>query len=271
MALAAPGGAQTPQPQAPDSAIAAFADAYLLPDLFRIMADEGMEYGASVREDFGINVSADSWTQTVRALYDADAMEAEFLSHFADALAGRADVLSDALDFAQSDLGARVLHLEISARDALLDPNVDAAAREALADMREAGHPRLDLIGARITVNDLIDLNVAVSLNTAFAFYNGMMAAHRPDFAQTPQELLAQLWDQEPVIRADTTEWIYAYFVLSYQPLSDADLAAYTDFSASDSGVVLNNAMFTAFGATFDGISDALGRAAGTALQSTDL
>ncbi|SDW42323.1 hypothetical protein [Roseicitreum antarcticum] len=274
LGLATPGWAQMSQSdaQAPQTAdMAAFADAYLLPDLFRIMAAEGMEYAASVRTDFGIDVSTESWTQTVSALYDPQAMEAEFLAHFADAMAGQADALSDALAFADSDLGARVLRLEISARDALLDPDVDTAAREALTDMRDAGHPRLALIDERIAVNDLIDLNVAVSLNTAYAFYNGMLMAGSPDFAQNPQDLLAQLWTQEPLIREDTTDWIHAYFVLAYQPLRDAELAAYTNFSASDSGVVLNNAMFAAFGATFDGISDALGRAAGAALQSTDL
>lgn len=264
-----PGSAQNTEPSAP--AVDAFAGAFLLPDLFRIMAAEGIDYAQTVRVDFGIDISAESWTQTISAIYDPEQMQATFLTHFAEQMTARDDVLTDALAFAESDLGARVLRLEISARDALLDPDMDEAAREALEDMRAVENPRLDLIAERIEVNDLIDLNVAISLNTAYAFFNAMTQADSPGVAIPGQDLLAQLWAQEPIIRADTTEWIYSYFVLSYQPLSDAELSAYIDFSASPNGIALNNAMFAAFERTFDHLSAALGQAAGTALQSTDL
>lgn len=264
-----PGTAQnTP---APAPSIAAFSDAFLLPELFRIMADEGIDYAQTVRVDFGIDVAADNWTQTVSAIYDPALMQEMFVTQFTEQMAGRDDVVADALDFAASDVGTRVLRLEISARDAMLDPDLDEAARDSLEDMRAAEHPRLDLIAERIEVNDLIDLNVAISLNTAFTFFNALGQEDDQGLVAPAQDLLAQLWTQEPMIRADTTEWIYSYFVLAYQPLSDADLQTYIDFSASDNGVALNNAMFAAFEYTFDHLSRALGNAAGTALQSTDL
>lgn len=264
-----PGSAQNSAPLSP--AVDAFADAFLLPDLFRIMAAEGIDYAQTVRVDFGIDISADSWAQTISAIYRPEQMQATFMAHFAEQMTGRDDVITDALAFAASDVGARVLRLEISARDALLDPDMDDAARDALEDMRAVENPRLDLIAERIAVNDLIDLNVAISLNTAFAFFDAMAQAETNNTPAPEQDLLAQLWAQEPSIRADTTEWIYSYFVLAYQPLSDADLTAYIDFSASPNGIALNNAMFAAFERTFDQLSMALGQAAGTALQSTDL
>ena len=52
-------------------------------------------------------------------------------------------------------------------------------------------------------------------------------------------------------IRQNTTEWVYSFLLLAYEPLEDADLETYIAFSETGAGQDLNAAMFAAF----DGMS----------------
>jgi hypothetical protein len=91
-----------------------------------------------------------------------------------------------------------------------------------------------------------------------------------PDGA-TEDQLLSDLWAQEPGIRADTVEWIYTFLLLAYSPASDADLEAYIAFSETQSGRQVNHGLFTAFDQVFVAISHALGLAAARQMQTEQL
>ena len=80
--------------------------------------------------------------------------------------------------------------------------------------------------------------------------------------------MLAEVWGQEPAIRADTVQWLLAYQTLAYEDLSDADLQAYIDLSRSDAGQAINASLFAAFDTVFNAISHDLGRAAAGASPS---
>ena len=71
--------------------------------------------------------------------------------------------------------------------------------------------------------------------------------------------ILEEVWSGEPQVRADTESWLMGFLALSYQDLTDDELDAYIDFSASDPGHVLNVAIVRAFDEVFDDISHALG------------
>jgi hypothetical protein len=54
---------------------------------------------------------------------------------------------------------------------------------------------------------------------------------------EIPEELmLSEVWGQEPELRRDTIEWLYSFQLSAYSGLSDADIEAYTAFSATDAG-----------------------------------
>jgi hypothetical protein len=67
------------------------------------------------------------------------------------------------------------------------------------------------------------------------------------------------------------SEWIHAYLMLAYAPLTGDELASYISFSESPSGRALNTALFAGFEDLYRDISADLGRAAGRALNASDL
>ena len=253
----------------------ALSRAFLLPELFEIMAEEGRR---SAVADGAIPFQGRAlaeFERKVAAIYDPDAMRMAFEDRLNAELASQPDVREDALEFAGTDLGARVLRLEISARAALLDDEIDQISRITLEEARDAdaGTPRaarLEMVRARIDANDLVDLNVSLGLNTSLAYYRGLLAEQA---AQTlgADELLSLVWSQEDILRADVEDWIEAYFLLAYQPLTDADLQAYIDYLSTPPALSFNLVMFTAFDQVFSDLSVALGRVMGRGMLAEEL
>lgn len=251
------------------------SELYLFDELFPIMAAEGI---ASSGDEMATPLDpADlgSWRQTLATIYNATAMEAAFSDALDRALENRAEVARDAAEFAQTELGARVLQLEVTARAALLDDAIDDMARQVLDEARTAPESselaqRLAMIRERVDVNNLVELNVSLGLNTSYAYYTGMLSETDVP-GLSPQDVLSLVWAQEEDIRADVIDWIESYFLLAYQPLSDDDLRAYIDWSASPLGDAFNQAMFSAFDAVFVDISGRVGAALGRALSGQAL
>lgn len=244
--------------------------AYLLPELFEIMASEGRN---SVLADGAIPLQGRAladFERDVARIYDHDTMHDAFLATLTADLDSAPDVVQDALEFAQTDLGKRVLRLEISAREALLDDEVDQIARMTLEEARTDPAQRLEMIRARVDANDLIELNVSLGLNTSYAYYQGMLSENAVNGLDSEQ-LLFLVWAQEPEIRADIEDWIESYFMMAYQPLSDDELQAYIDYVSQPLAQAFNRAMFRAFDALFTDISIAVGRALGRRLNVEDL
>jgi hypothetical protein len=174
-------------------------------------------------------------------------------------------------EFFASDLGTRVLGLEIEARRAFLDEAAEDAARVA-ADRRLSGRePRADQIERFIEVGDLLEMNVAGALSGNLAFMSGMNETGINGVKLPQDEVMEQVWGQEAQLRIDTESWLHAYLGLAYAPLTDAELDAYIAFWETPAGQRLNVALFTAFDATFRGVSEGLGRAAGQAMLGSDI
>lgn len=249
------------------------ADAYLLPELFDIMAQEGRQ-ASRTDPDLPQDPAAQAqWSRTIARIYDAARMEAEFTEALEDRLAP--EVREKALDFAQSDLGRRILQLEVSARLALLADEVDSAAQDTLLRARRAPQDsdqaiRLALVRDRIAANDLIELNVSLGLNTSLAYYRGM-AEEGWMAGMAGADLLALVWAQEEAIRNDIVTWAESYFLMAYQPLSPEEMAEYIDHARSPEGDAFNRAMFRAFDDVFVDISRQVGAALARQLQQDTL
>lgn len=251
------------------------SQAYLLPDLFEIMAEEGRH---SALEDGSATLQGRALAElnrAIEAIYDPARMHDAFVAVLTAELEAAPDVVEDALEFARSPLGQEILQLEISARRALLDDEVDEIARLALAEARGPRAPaaksaRLEMVRARVDANDLVELNVSLGLNSSLAYYSGLMSGNAPN-AVGPEDLLQMVWMQEPAIRAEIEDWVESYFLLSYQPLSDEDLQAYIDYVSTPLAQSFNRAMFRAFDVVFSDISLAVGTVMGRGLMSEEL
>lgn len=249
------------------------SDAYLLPDLFGIMAEEGREAALNDPAVQPGSAGRTGWESAINRIYDVERMHDDFVSALNAALTP--EIRADALRFAQSALGRRVLQLEVSARRALLSEEIDDSARQALNTARAApaGSPRADALARvreRIAVNDLIELNVSLGLNTSLAYYTGMVEAGWMA-GMAGADLLTLVWAQEQAIRDDVTDWAESYFLLAYQPLSTEEMQTYIDYVASPKGDAFNRAMFQAFDAVFVDISRRVGAAMAAHMQQDTL
>ncbi|QYK40325.1 MAG: DUF2059 domain-containing protein [Paracoccaceae bacterium] len=240
-------------------------------DFLAVMRDEGLAYGSELEDELFPGRGGADWTGAVQAIYDPPTMLARFEAAMAAEIGGDADTLAAARAFFGTDRGRRILTLEIEARRALLDEAVEEAARIEVEDMTARGDARLDLLRRFAEANDLIEANVQGALNANLSFYRGMAAAGAMGQGVSEEEMLADVWGQEPEIRAETEAWLFPYLALAYGPVSDADLEGYVAFSMSPQGQKLNHALFAAFDAVFGQVSYDLGRAAALQLMGQDI
>jgi hypothetical protein len=243
-----------------------------IPEMIAVMQDEGIAYGDELEEQLFPGAGGARWDEAVARVYDEPALLERFQSAFAARLAADPQAMDQIVGFFGTDRGQQILILEIEARRALLDEAVEEAAAVSVDDMRARDDPRLALLERFATANDLIEQNVSGALNANFAFYQGMSDGGAFDGAKmTEADMLAEVWAQEPDIRAETESWLYPFLALAYKPLSDADVEAYLAFSESEAGRAMNAAMFAAFDEVFREISRDLGRAAAEMLSGRDI
>lgn len=260
---------------APQGAAAQTADvdalyeALALDEIVEIMREEGMAYGAQIGADmFGGTPPAD-WDAIVSRIYDTERMESEVRAALETATAGMD--LGPVVDFFTTEPGAGFIDLEVSARRAMLDEEVEQMAKEAAAVAMADQTPLFSQVERFVAANDLVETNVVGALNSTYAFYLGLMDGGGFPADMTESDMLADVWSQEPSIRANTEEWVYSFLVMAYGPAAPEDLEAYIAFSESEAGRAANRVVFGAFDGMFEGISLALGRAASRFMATQEL
>lgn len=240
-------------------------------DVIDVMRLEGLSYGTEMESDLFPGQGGSSWTTVVELIYDGPTMQARFQDAFAKQLAGHEKDVPAIQRFFGAELGQRILTLEVEARRSLMDPAVEDAAKARVEAMMAETAPRLAALETFSETNDLIEMNVMGALNSNLAFFQGMAEVGTIDQDMSQQDMLMDVWGQEPDIRAETESWVYPYLALAYGPLTDAELEAYIDFSKTGPGQVLNAALFAAFDTIFNAISRDLGRAAAKQMMGEDI
>ena len=238
-------------------------------EVLGIMSAEGLAAAPDLEAEFFPGKGGSAWMATTASIYSTERMIARFEAAAPiDRLTPEFRATLSA--FFDSALGRRIAEGEIAARRAFLDRAVEEAATE-LAQRRAAeGHPRVAQLTRFIAVNDLVERNVSGALNSNFAFYRalsdgGAFAAPIPE-----EMMLAEVWAQEPEIRAETLDWLFAYQMLAYEDLSDAEMDAYIALSESPAGQAVNAILFSGFDGLFEAISNDLGRAAAGFIAGED-
>ena len=272
LALALPATAETPAtPPATSATISQLGTVMRLDELFDVLREEGVAYGAELEADMFPSGGGPGWASSVSEIYDLPLMRARFNQALRAGLASDPQALAEIVDFFSSDLGNRILGLEIEARRAFLDDAAEDAARVA-ADKRRAGRdPRARQLDRFIEVSDLLEMNVAGALSGNLAFLTGMNETGVNGVTLPEAEVMEQVWGQEAQIRDDSQSWLHAYLGLAYAPLTDAELDAYIAFWETPAGERLNAALFSAFDEVFSRVSLELGRAAGQAMLGQDI
>ena len=237
-------------------------------EVIEVLRDEGLTYGETLDRDMLGGSGGALWSDQVARVYAADRMEDMVQIALLNGM--NEDQIDRSLAFFDTPRGQRILSLETSARRAMVDPEVEQMAFDAYgARAGDGDDRRLAQITRLIEVNDLIERNVAGTLNSNYYFLRGL--AEGGGSEQSDSQMTADTWAQEDDIRADTREWIYGFMLLAYDPLSDADLEAYIAYSGTPAGQALNAALFDGFDAMYLVISRDLGRLVAEAMRSSDL
>jgi hypothetical protein len=244
-------------------------EALRLYDILGIMATEGVEAAMTLEADLFPDKGGAPWAAEANRIHGADRM----VTLFEDAFP--VDMMTDAqvdqvTAFFTADPGASIAAAEVVGRRAFLDPGTEELANSAFHEAIAEEDPRIDLLTDFIEANDLVERNVSGALNSNFAFYRGLSDGGAFD-VEIPEELmLTEVWGQEPEVRRDTIEWLYSFQLSAYSGLSDADIEAYTAFSATEAGIALNAALFSAFDTVFNQLSYELGTAAAGFIAGED-
>lgn len=271
LSFAAPSRAYTEEMFSPDPDVLALSRALLIPESMEILREEGLANGADLGREMPRGGQGSLWQHALRSAYDPSRMLVLFDRAFATALDGDPQTVRAATAFFTAEPARRALMLELSARRALLDDDVEAAAAQAYGQVARENPDRQALIDRFVAANDLIELNVAGALNANLAFLRGVAEVSGDALGMTEADMLAQVGEAEAATRAEMIGWLLPFLVLAYQPMTDADLASYIAFSETREGRRLNAAMFAAFDAMFADISRDLGRAYGRSMQGDDI
>ena len=243
--------------------IAVLIDEMGLDEIIAIMREEGLSYGRELGADLLSGGGGATWRQMVDRIYDTDVMAGLVVETFTESF-GEADP-APLIDFFRSESGRQIVTLEIAARRAFMDAQVEEAAREEyrrVAPDLAADSPRdidahLAAIDSYIQTNDLVGYNVMGAMNANMLFYRGLIEGGAFEMSET--DLLADVWSQEEETQAETREWIYAFLMLAYEPLDATQINSYVDLSRTPSGRALNRALFAAFDRMYGTMSQALG------------
>ena len=251
--------------------VSAVTDMMMMADIMSVMRDEGLEYGKTLATEMFPDKGGAQWDAVVALIYDPATMRSRFDAALMESFAGADSELDQIEAFFGSDRGQTILRLEIEARRALMDDDVEDAAKLAWQDMSAEGGARVDRLTRFAEANDLIESNVMGAMNANLAFYRGMSESGVFPQEMTEDQMLSDVWGQEPAVRVETTDWLFPFLSLAYQPLSDEDLDAYVAFSETEAGQKLNAALFAAYDVVFTQISYDLGRAAASQMQGEDI
>lgn len=272
LSLGLPVTAQTTSDTTASSvSIAQLGEVMQLDELFEVLREEGISYGAELEADMFPAGGGPGWARAISDIYDIPVLRARFNRALREGLAPDPEALAAIIDFFSSDLGARILTLEIEARRAFLDDAAEDAARVAADKLRAGREPRARQIDRFIEAADLLEMNVAGALSGNLAFMSGMNETGINGVKLPQEEVMEQVWGQEAQIRNDTESWLQAYLGLAHSPLTEAELEAYIAFWETPAGQRLNAVLFTAFDQVFNGVSRDLGRAAGQAMLGQDI
>lgn len=237
--------------------------------LFGILQREGEAYGDDLAREMLQGGASTGWRAEVAAIHAPERLLPEYRRVFDAALAASDQAAIER--WLAADLGRRMVALELSAREAMLDPGKEEAAIAAAEAADAKGDKRLAAVRRLIAASDLIETNVAGGLNANLTFYRAMNEGGAFPYAVSEAEMLADVAADEESIREEVTAWIEGYLYTAYAPLSMSELEACADFAASPPGKALLAAQFAGFDVVYERTSHDLGAALARQLTSSEL
>lgn len=251
---------------AADSAAERLAQALRLGEVVQVLSAEGVEHAAALDAEMLGDSGGAYFTDQAAALFDPDRMQADLTQVLAQEMSPE-DLNASAAYF-ESPTGRRIIALELSARAAFSDPDVEAVAVDHYHAL-PPGDPVRGLVRDYVEANDLVARNVDGMQASDYSFYRGLVAggAYDPDH----EAYLALLLNERDALYLETDEWAMSFHLLAYDPLTEAEHRENLAYSLSPAGKAFNTAMFAAFDQVYEDIFFQLGLLVAGSMQATDL
>ena len=249
-----------------DARVSVLMDALRIPELVSALRAEGLSDAQSLNETMLNGQGGAFWQGQVSQLYAAGPIEDGFFNALKHGMDDAA--LDAAVAFFDSVPGQEIVKLEIAARGAMMETGVEEAAAEAYAALPQDDEYARQ-IAAFVAANDLLELNVALTMSASYQFSRGLADGGLLDMNE--EQILAQVWASEPSLRQEAESWLFGYFFLAQQSLPIEDLQAYVAFAESAAGAELNVALFAGYEAVFTDIAYGLGRAVALNAAGNDI
>lgn len=243
-----------------DAVSARLLEAIQMPRLLAQLATEAEASAGDLDEDFLQGQGGDLVLTTARRL-NAPSRVQPILEAEITRLMSRDHRLA-VTSFFESELGQRIVDLEIAARIAIDDEALFEAVQGRVADTGVR-----PLIAEIIETSDLVERNVADGIAILEQFYRGRQAGGMTDL--TGPEIGGFLGELEEGIRIETQSWLDGFMTLAYSPVEDADLQIYADFWKTEAGKAFDEALFAAFRKSMSDNSFAMGQLIGR-IQASD-
>jgi hypothetical protein len=242
-------------------------DVLKIRELSAILHEEGLAFGATLNSEWLEDQGGPAWAGQVTRIYDPEKISEGIRAGLEPDLTG--EVLEDAIAFFASDLGSEIITLENSARAAMSDSAIEEQARARFVELQGGTDARLLQINRMIDAGDLINRNVTSALNFNYNFLRALVDG---DFyVMSDDEILTDVMAERDEIAADTLNWLGAFMILAYSPLTLEELTLYADFSTTEAGKSLNSGFFAGFDPLYEDISYALGRAVALNMSAEEL
>ncbi len=251
---------------ATEASVSRLNDALRLDEVVAILRGEGIEYGQILNEDMLDGAGGSYFTDQLAVIYDAGTMTRRITQAMERHLSPGA--LAESVAFFESETGQRIIRLEISARIAIADEDVERMAVERFTTL-PGDDPQRRLIRDYVEANDLIRRNVDSTQASDFSFYRGLVDGKAVD--RDDEGYLAAMLEERDELMADTEEWAMSFHLMAYHPLSVDEQQANIDFSRSAAGQEFNDALFAGFDGLYEDIFYQLGRLVARSMVATDL
>ncbi len=235
--------------------------------MIALMRQEGLNYAVELGDEMLPGGYSQGWGETVARVYNTEAMELSVRRGFAK---GMENIdLAPLERFFYTPRGKRIVQLELSAREAMMDSAIEAEAKEQARAYERANDDAFVLVDEFVAAGDLLESNVVGALNSNIQFYHGLVDGGAFELSET--DIVDDVWSQEEETRIETRDWLYGFLIMAYSPLEPGTLEAYTALSETPEGKALTAALFQGFDSMYGDISYALGLAAARAMQAEEI
>ncbi len=238
-------------------------------DILTIMGTEGINMAPEIEAQLFPGLGGTPWQERVEQLHTPAEMTSLFEGAF-DQNTLSEQHITEVTTFAQTPAGLRIITGEVAARQTFLDQTEVEAAIETFFAAVEAGDPRLEILTRFNQINGLVERNVLGALNLRLAFFNGLIDGGAFDNEMSEEMMLAEVWSQEAEVRRTTVEWLFAFQLLAYAQVTNAELESYVALSETEAGRAVNAALFAAFDQMLADLSYDTGAAAAIFIVGED-